>query len=262
MSKKGKADKENRFVFYLRGIETEIIDHKYSILKVSDILTPQKSVVPTNTTKLADLSAAEKSNEIVSFLDETKRLHKCDVCAIDYDSNRQVQMLRYHCYWDHHPFDTKPIGCPIEFVQKRAEKTYYSEISKDTYTIKEDVNERKLANIDASNTNIHGEEYYVTDGVFCSFNCVRAFIEDRKHIVKYRDSKVLLNRMYNDMIGGKCSVIESAPNWRLLNVYGGPMTINEFRNNFNKVDFEYHGDVKKIPKCASLASLWEKKIKF
>ena len=34
-------------------------------------------------------------------------------------------------------------------------------------------------------------------------------------------------------------IISPAPNWRTLKEYGGHLDIQDFRNSFNKMDYEY-----------------------
>ena len=41
--------------------------------------------------------------------------------------------------------------------------------------------------------------YYETDGCFCSFNCCLAFINDNVHNAMYSSSKHLLMKMYYDI---------------------------------------------------------------
>ena len=38
--------------------------------------------------------------------------------------------------------------------------------------------------------------------------------------------------------------------------------IIKFREDFNKIDYEYHGNIKLVPKFISLGTLFEEKIKF
>ena len=106
------------------------------------------------------------------------------------------------------------------------------------------------------------KEYYETDGIFCSFNCCKAFINDNKHKKMYNQSLTLLMRMYNEMFGVTIHVIDSAPHWRVLKEYGGNLSIIEFRNSFSKADYEEHGIIINTPSYRSIGFLYEEKIKF
>jgi hypothetical protein len=258
---------ETTLYFVLRNINTEEIDRKYGISISSNIT--ENSEIPKNSTKLSDI--IQDNNNMpnsVSFMDEIKRLHKCDVSTIDLKTCYDVKTLRYNCYWCRHPFDTVPFGCPIQYVSNKTVKTYYSEISKDTYTIKENITKKRLESISKDDVSPEitksGEPYYITDGIFCSFNCIIAFIDDNKHNIMYANSKVLLNKLYKDVTGKRCE-IEHAPHWRLLQQYGGKLSINEFRSSFNNIEYVFQGyefPKSKLDISISIGTLFEKKIKF
>ena len=158
------------------------------------------------------------------------------------------------------------IGCPIKYISSNAIKSYYSEVSKDNYIIKENITRIKRQKYDDNpDTNIQLEkkEFYLTDGIFCSFNCCKAFIKDNKHNTLYNKSDTLLSKLYTDITRVKNSVIiNPAPHWRLLSEYGGNMTINQFRENFNKADYEYHGIYRKQDLFKPIGMLFEEKINF
>jgi hypothetical protein len=68
--------------------------------------------------------------------------------------------------------------------------------------------------------------------------------------------------MYTDLTGMKNVFINDAPHWRLLLEYGGNLNINQFRENFNKVSYEYHGTIRTDNIFKPLGSLFEEKINF
>jgi hypothetical protein len=264
--------KKNR-TFILRDVDTDEVDKKYDIKLVSNISTID-DFIPQNTTKLSELSE-RSSTDIVSFLDESKRLHKCFVTMIDFKSNNEhASYSSYNCFWCRHGIDTKPLGCPIRYVSRSAKKVYNSEISKETYTIKENVTENKVKvlndnkeSLTSANSKIDilPNNYYSTYGIFCSFNCIMAFILENKHNRLFDLSTILLSKMYNEIMNTKCSkltVIKPAPHWTLLVEYGGTLTIKEFRNSFNKIEYEHHGHIKNFPEFLSIGDLYEQKIKF
>lgn len=253
--------KSNKYVFTLRNVDTEKVDLKYGISLISNIASEE--IPPSNTTKISELATERSTPEIVSFLDESKKVHQCNVSMIDFSTNIDTSLLRYNCYWDRHPFQTKPIGCPVRYVSSQAVKNYHSEISKDVYTIKENVSSSRRSLVNDERISIKLGEYYETDGVFCSFPCCRAFIRDNKHVRDYDQSEMLLLKMYNDMMGTRMEVIDPAPHWRLLREYGGNKTIAEFRGTFNKVEHEFHGTIRQaLPLYRPIGHLFEEKIKF
>ena len=197
---------------------------------------------------------------------------------IDFRSGKDTCDLKYNCYWDRHPFETEPLGCPIRYVSSKAIKRYYSEVSKDFYTIKENITKKQtnildkkanfvfipiqpINNTTTIKTNI--KEYYETDGVFCSFNCMKAFVNEHKGYDNlYEHSDFLICKMYFDMYGVKNVNINPAPHWRLLPEYGGYMPIDKYRENFNKSSFQYRGIVRNTDLFKPISMLFEEQLNF
>jgi hypothetical protein len=250
-------------VFTLKNINTDKVDVKYNITLISNINNNDNQ--PTNTTKLTELNI-DHTMDIISFLDESKRLYQCSISMIDFSSGKDVESFRYKCFWCRNNFNTMSIGCPIKYISSNAIKSYYSEVSKDNYIIKENITKIKRQKYEEkSDPNIFVEknEFFLTDGIFCSFNCCKAFIKDNKHNTMYNKSDTLLSKLYTDITGVKNSIIiNPAPHWRLLSEYGGNMAISQFRENFNKADYEYHGIYRKKDLFKPIGMLFEEKINF
>lgn len=257
-----KYKKKSKYIFTLKGMNIKCINDTYGI-SIPKNEKNDNEKHSSNTTRLTELDTKKGTPEVVSFLDESKRLHTCHVSMIDFKSRMDINLLRYNCFWCRHPFDTHPIGCPVKYVASQAQKTYHSHISRDIYTIKEDITSKRRKEMD--NTEqlfLKIGEYYETDGVFCSFNCCKAWINDNKHNRLYDFSNVLLMKMYNAIMDTKMVNISSAPHWRTLEQYGGHLNILKFREGFNKVDYEFHGNTKNIPKFLPIGTLFEENIKF
>lgn len=120
---------------------------------------------------------------------------------------------RYKCWWCTLNIDGEPIGCPINVLHS------------------------------------HDAPTYSTDGVFCSFNCVKAYINDRERLdVMYKNSHVLLGHMFCDMNGCLSPVtIDPAPDKRLLIDYGGYMTEDQYRHCFDRMLYTDKGIIKMYP---------------
>ena len=249
--------KSKKYLFTLVGVNTEKVHKKYGIILGSNM----SGAPPLNTTKICELNTRAGTPEMVSFLDESKRSHTCNITMIDFNTQMNVYLLKYNCFWCKHVFDTKCIGCPVKYVSSQATKSYHSEISKDIYTIKENVTSCRSKSIDDERITVSVAEYYETDGVFCSFNCCQSYIMDNKHVRLYDKSQILLMKMYNKLIGSKTVVITPAPHWRLLTTYGGHLSIDKFRDSFNKVEYEPHG-ITRLPKFLPVGMLFEENIKF
>lgn len=261
------ANTGKKYLFTLKGVDVEKVDQRFGITIVSNINIVSENQ-PKNTTKISDLSVNRNTPEIVSFVDEAKKSHKCTISMIDFYTNKENNdTSHYHCFWCRHsiPETVMAIGCPVKYVPSQAVKKYYSEISKDHYTIKENITSKRKETISKENNDrlqIVNRDYYLTDGIFCSFNCCMAFIEDNKHTSLYDMSEMLLLQMYHNIYHAKVATIDIAPHWRKLSQYGGNLSIVEFRDSFNKIEYQDHGFVSRVPKFKSMGVLFEEKLKF
>ena len=236
------------YIFTLKCLDTPGIITKYNIGTIH--IPEQKNITSIDSYVLRQ----------VSFLDEAKRVHKCNVSMIDFTTNTAVNKLKYHCFWDRHEFNTTPLGIPITYVSKNVVKTYMSEISKDVRSIKGYITDETEINT-PDDVFINTNDFYQTDGVVCSWNCMSSFINDNKNDPKYNGSRMLMYKMYKDITGNVLTV-RSAPHWKQLVEYGGWSSIDEFRDNFDKIDYEYHGTIKYFPTMKSNGHIWEEKFRL
>ena len=257
-----------QYTFILKNIDTESIEKRFGITIISNIdIAIDK--LPENVTKIVDLNENKNTQEIISFIDEAKKTHKCCVSMIDFTTKDRLNESseHYDCFWCRNsiPKNIISIGCPIKYVYSQAIKSYYSEISKDNYIIKENITKNKQKKIEEfkhQQIGIIDKNYYITDGIFCSFNCCMAYITENKNNSLYNMSEMLLLKMYNDMYPSSIPSIEKAPHWRNLKSYGGSYTIEQFRASFNKIEYKNHGMVFDFPKFKSVGVMFEEKIKF
>lgn len=225
--------------FFLKGFDTQEADKKFGLCVISNIEI--ESSVQENKTNIFDV--LEKQEEVpVSFVDDKN--DKCLITMLDWINKEKFPpKTDIACFWCRYQFTTKPLGCPIKFVNNRIEKSYISHITKDKYYMKENITKTKLAHVlemkqDSFEIVPVETEYYLTDGIFCSFNCIISFIQDHSHDSFYSESKMLTYSMYREVVGKRVSKIKGAPHWRLLKIFGGPFTIDEFRKSFNIFEYE------------------------
>jgi hypothetical protein len=262
----GKNMIGKKYIFVLKGVKTEKVDKRFGISIVSNITVEDQ--VPQNTTKISDLTTLRNTPEIISFIDEAKKAHKCTISMIDFNTKKEFpHSCIYDCFWCRNaiPDTVMAIGCPIKYIPTQAVKSYYSEITKDRYTIKENITSKHQKAIEKSkdsNLTLLRRDYYLTDGIFCSFNCCMAYIEDHKHNSMYDLSEMLLLKMYHNIYPTKVTCIDEAPHWRKLKQCGGDLAIEEFRDSFNKIEYKDHGYFSSTPKFKSLGVLFEEKLKF
>ena len=177
-----------------------------------------------------------------------------------------------HCFWCRHSFNYKPIGCPIEYVPPRIAKTYHSEITKDKYILRENITPQQLKDLEKIahtdiNLNVKYEltenDFYLMDGLFCSFNCCLAYIKMNNGNPLYANSEALLNKIYYDIFDKNSQPLIEAPSWRLLKNYGGHITIEDYRKSFYKVEyFNVDNIIYPFPKSKCIGFLFEKQIKL
>lgn len=260
---KNPTKNPTKIFFTLDGISIKDVERRYNLLwganldNINNSSHMKDAKQPPKTTLIDELNTYTKK-QVVSFLDESKQEHKCEFTMIDI-SGLTIKH-GYHCYWCRHsiPLGVNPIGCPLSYVPYRNTKTYYSEISKDTFRISENITPyKKLDKLNDQIKTSPDGNYYYTDGIFCSFNCTMAWIFENKKNPTYSKSEMLLLKMYSEL-NNDAAVAEicRAPHWRLLKIYGGKLTINEFRKSFNHVKYELFGF------CKPMALLFEEHLKF
>lgn len=251
-----KVAEKRKYLFTLNRVDLDKVEQLYG----NTTSNPISDTIPINATKISDLEL-KKSPEIVSFIDESKIIKKCTVSRIDFLSNK-----KYKCYWDRNylPPNIKPIGAPIRYCPNKAIKDYQSEINQDRYSISESITGRRTENLienKDSRITIQKNNYYVTDGIFCSFNCLFAFLRSAEaKNAMYMDSYYLTLQMYKEMndIQDEDYEILPAPDWRMLQEFGGTLTIEQFRDGFNKSEHICHG----VIDCRSIGRIYENRLKF
>ncbi len=257
---KNKKPRKTKYTFLLKNISPEEIDLLYGISIESNFTKESKNI-----TKIDKLSIISEEQTTFSYLDECKKHHICTISMVNNIGKEMPSRTEINCFWCKHQFSSQPIGCPIKYIPSEMIKTYFSEITRDNYTIRENITNNKRKRIQKMksskcNINIIKKNFYITDGIFCSFNCCLAFILDNKKNNLYYHSENLLSQFYEKCFQHKCNIV-SAPHWRLLKTYGGELSIEEFRDNFYKVQYkDISNYITEIPKCKPIGFLYEQKI--
>lgn len=254
-----KRNKKKSFI--LKDIDTSKIDKKYGIginakLKEENF---RETLIPENVTFIDKLTPVQKQNFFIPFIDESRK--HC-VTMIDSISKKEIQAS--YCYWCRNGFSSIPIGCPIRFVNNKVVLKHTSEITNENYYIVHQVSNTTDINKKLNNSKIIYNNYYETDGCFCSFNCCLSFIYDNIHNSMYSNSKYLLMKMYSEIFEtDKLLKFHPAPSWRLLREYGGFMTINEFRDSLtNYIYIDQNHSLSKLPNVMPIGHVFEEHIIF
>ena len=242
---------KKKYTFVLPNIAMNEVLAKYGIATTALV-----STVPKQRTVINDLIA--KKQAIVSYLDEHKKIHKCTISSSGLNKN-----VHYRCFWCRVQLNDEwqPIGCPVKYVPSNVIKTYYSEITDDKYAISDSVTVNVAQEIQARNDKrytIVDKNYYEIDGIFCSFNCTLAFIRDNENNPMYQYSEMLLNQIYRELFGEFPENLIPAPHWKMLLENGGTLSLKEFRESFNKVEYKSRG----IVNVLNIGRLYEEILSF
>ncbi len=155
-----------------------------------------------------------RSNDINNDKDNTICLKEKNIKVVDSLTDSPLpKQIRIPCWWCRHQFNSSPIGCPIRYINNSL---------------------KNLTKID----NEESYDYYETEGIFCSFSCVKAYILDKKSDIFYKDSLSLLTKLYN--ASSNETNIKTAHTWKILKSLNqtGILDIKQFRNNNNYLQYK------------------------
>ena len=239
--------------FILKNINYVDIISKYSL---SD--NTQQDDNDDEITMIKDLTLST-SKKVYSFMDESKQTHNCTVTMLTSNKKDICNTTNTKCFWCKNHFSHNPIGCPLRYIPIEVYKKYHSYITNDSYNIIEKTHKSSDLLEDYV---IKDNNYYETDGIFCSFNCCHAFILDNKKNHIYKDSLMLLTKIYHDLFKSNFT-ITPAPHWRNLSDFGGNLSISEFRSSFNKINYiDLNQSIINFPKQYPIGYIYEERIKF
>ena len=273
-----KKQRHKAITFTLKGINPKQLEERYGLVIESNL---GKISPPKFTTPIDGLSLNNNGDRLFSYFDESKKTHRCFCTMVNHSNEPLPCKTSTHCFWCRNQFSSIPIGVPLRYVHSQSVKSYYSEITKDTYKIRENISTQKREELeiqisknveisksdsedvdDTPTIEIDKNEYYITDGTFCSFNCAYAYILANEENSEYTLSKSLLAKMYENIFKAEFTIFP-APHWRLLQQYGGHLTIDEFREQFNKIEYiDLENRFTTKPIQYNSGKVFEQKIKF
>jgi len=168
-----------------------------------------KSNLKNITTHLGEIgiSNEQKPKHFETMIKSEHISVKLYSCCNETNQKKEIQpKTDVNCWWCRFPVpeDVHPLGCPVKYIKSKGGE----------------------------------DDYFETDGIFCSFNCVMAYINiEMRYNVRYRESGCLLYLLYKFIYGKEYTgvTIHPAVDWRLLKKYGGCFTIQEFRSKFQTV---------------------------
>jgi hypothetical protein len=225
----GKRGRKPKYLhtIILDGINARELYKEYKQIKREDINIPlQQHYTPIieyssktgeMSTQISDLTQKKQSTNI--YLDLNKETKK--ITLIDYVNYgcmpERTDIWCFHCK---HPFNTSPIGIPIKYITRRPDK------------------EQEIGRIVGTN------DYFLTYGIFCSFPCCLAFLKEHNSGQMFRNSKSLLYTLYYKLYGSELKT-KAASSWECLKVFGGHLTIEEYRKNFCSCNYVITPNIKR-----------------
>lgn len=248
---------KKKFLFTLKNIDTNVLDKQYDIYIKTNI-NNNNSRRPKKTTSITQVISGNTVSQYFSYLDESKHNQECVVTMQNILETKLASIKNIHCFWCRHSFNNTPIGCPIKYVPNLLTKKYHSSITKENYIITETFSEDKVNDCKEYEYKIKKNNYYITDGIFCSFNCCLAYIEHNHYNPIYKNSKMYLYNIYKKYYPNS-TIINKAPDWKLLKIYGGNLKIDDFRYNFNKIQYK---PLKQYIHMKPIGWLYKKTVKF
>ena len=161
------------------------------------------------------------SDRYIRYMGNCNDKHK--LWVVDIGLLRNISMplsTERRCNRCHHTFTTSPIGCPIHYIN----------LSENTLRVKEILAKLLKFNIKIDDTS----EIFITSGVFCTLNCLAAWINirissgDVLH-EKYKSMFTLLVQKLEKIYGKKLNV-QPSPDISILDCYGGHLDIDKYRH--------------------------------
>lgn len=250
-----------------KNINIKNLEKKYN-LKLSPILPPK----PIKTRSIISFSN-EKEEEprivptTILSTDKEKTI-KLYTCLKSIISNESLPLSTdICCFHDCHQFDTPPLFCPIKYHPSKYVYNIFNQMTKELTTVRVSITEKERERIERDSNKHNNEKdkikdnhisdsqkiikggIFEGDGIFCSFECILAFLEDKKNDNIYRNSRTLILKLYRHFFGylPKKNLV-SAPSKRMLKMFGGPLNIQQFRASFQKIEFINTGQFEHVYK--------------
>ena len=223
-------------------------DLKLSASSLKDV--HRKYELTDDQSSITKIETIEEGIESLTFLDETRKAHKCFLSKIDFNGSEN-----YRCFWDQHNLhpDNEILACPTKYVPSVVHRSYFSEINKEQFVVKESMIDKVKDKPFSADLSYENNDYYESDGIFCSEECMMAFAIENKKKSLYANSELLINRIARRKV-------TPAPHWRMLKVYGGTLDIKEFREYQKNIQYVNLGIYK--PFFRSIAHIFEQKIRL
>jgi len=215
-----KNELSGKYIISLNNFSPENTLIKYDIWKSSSTYEMVDDIYDE---KVVDIMQ-DKSDRYMYFIDSKKMKVKCWLNMIDFSRDGILpNATNKPCWWCRHTFVTCPIGIPLKFWCKNSNSIHRLAV----------LEKCKELNIDVDDS----FEFFETEGIFCSFPCVKAYVMSDINNPRYKESLSNLTLLFSNI--HKCiKPIPVASSWKVLDIWGGHQTIEQYRSSFDRLVYE------------------------
>ena len=240
-----KKTTSDEFVFSLTDIDVVKIDKDFNMESIKEFgydTTGKNNIsFVSEGTSLEKLGISSLRREpITTFISKEIKIQSY-LSQIDIVTNTIIpEITNIPCYGCRRKFSTHPLGIPLDF-----HPSYYVSKNDATKIKRLTPKEREKLEEDPENK-IMILDYFDTEGIVCSFNCIVSCIEDYPSPM-YKKTPYLISMMYK-MIFNKYpdQRIIKAPSWKMREEYGGPLSDEEFEKSLQTIKFTDTHQYKKV----------------
>jgi hypothetical protein len=228
---------------------------KYNIKKELDSNINIEKQYKTNCTSINKLNFSSLKNEpTLTYIQKDKfKLYNYNI-MLDTNTNLFLneKCCDTPCFYCRRKYDFVHLGIPIKYYPSvYILNDNVLQTSKYSFNYKENIiklnkSEReRLIQILNNNPNIVYNKqsidivkgihkivtrnFFETDGIFCSFNCMISYIEENSYNPIYQNSNHLIYLMYKHIFGNYPNQpFIRSPSWKLRKEYGGPLTDEDY----------------------------------
>jgi hypothetical protein len=149
-------------------------------------------------------------------------------------------------------FSTPPLGIPINFIKfhhlSKDKEMWAMYLKDNNYVGSCCSHENQIQNIDG---------YFETEGVVCSWECMKNYILENSKSSLYKDSINLMHLLHGMLTGGKELNCNRGASWRVLKEWGGHIDSKNYNDSVKMSKFFDTVNVRR-PLMFSLSRYYER----
>lgn len=255
-----KSQHNKPCIIKLSGLSYQDIVEEHFCIKNDVKETSKNTLEQKDNVKKSKVHSKQTDNSVIDinqkstpeyFFDSKKNKIKTWPVQIDKTNDNILALYTNNpCRKCHHSFDTHPIGCPIKYIPHISNKNDPKRLKIEQFL--------KDNNFDTSYT-----DYFEIEHIFCSFPCVKSYILTKLSIspssYRYTNALTYLSLLYKKLcsIPDPIPTIPSAHDIDTIDIYGGHLSIDEYRQTAGILRFDKLVNAKRPLMFASLSHIEE-----